>query len=335
MLSNKEHNEKVYEESIVTFSRDMILEKKYGEKYTDYRLNWNKDIKCISDIPAFPLHYDIQLVDACNLHCAICHSRIRSGKKIDTALLKKVLREGAEKGLCSFSVGADSEGLIDKDLLMDIISYAHDIGIMDILIGTNGIFLDCDFSKRLLGMLSTTGYGPTALLISLDAASPDTYKKIRHSDCYEKVEKNILNFINLRKEYGLALPEVRLSFCKTYINSFETNTFINKWNGIVDHIDIQNYISLVGEFQELQKGKKLDFKSCVDPFRRVTIYSNGDVQCCCAFGHKDIIIGNIHESSISDIWNGERMKAIQTAFLMDLNKIPPYCKRCLNSRYQF
>lgn len=335
MISNKKHNEMVFEESTVTYSRDAILQKLYGKRYIDYRLNWNKNIEKVSDIPSFPLEYDLQTADTCNLHCGICHNRKRTGERINVNLLKKALSEGAENGLCSCAFGADCESLIDKDLVLDIVDYARNIGIMDIIIGTNGVFLDSDFSKKLLDMWSDDKGGVTLLNISLDAATPDTYRKIRYSDNYDRVVGNILDFITLRKERRFKLPQIRLSFCKTYVNSFETNLFIEKWTDIVDRVDIQNYISLVGEFQDLGKGKKLQVDSCVDPFRRITILANGDVQCCCAFSHRDIIVGNMYKSSISEIWNGERMKSIQYAFLNDINKIPAYCKTCLNSRYQF
>lgn len=201
---------------------------------------------------------------------------------------------------------------------------------MDIIVGSNGLLLSESVSENLIKE------GVTLLCISLDAASAETYKNIRRSDHFETVEKNIFSFINMRDRLKASLPQVRLSFCKTYVNAHEEEIFINKWRSIVDNIDIQNYISTVGDFQDLSKGEKLDADFCMEPFRRVGILANGDVQCCCcSFSHQDIVIGNIFKNSMHDIWNGARLRAIQRSFMNTQESIPQYCKMCLNSRYKF
>lgn len=178
--------------------------------------------------------------------------------------------------------------------------------------------------------------GVTLVNISIDAATNETYKIMRNSNKFDLVERNVKKFVDLRNKYNLGLPQIRLSFCKTYANSDEEKLFIEKWYNCVDQIDVQNYISTVGEFNELDKGSKIETQFCKDPFRRVGILCNGDVQCCCcSFGHSDIIIGNIYETSMQEIWNGESMKKIQNAYLNNMEDIPEYCKVCLNSRYSF
>lgn len=329
MLSDKDHNNNLYGTTIKSKSRDAILGEKYGERWAKYRSNWDKDIKTAEDIPDFPLQYEVQLTDACNLHCGICHSRKRTGQKLDMTFFGEAIKEGSQKGLSACSFGLDSEGLLKKDMLLKAIDLCRSNGIMDIILGTNGIMLDKTYSKELIDA------GLTLINISLDAASSETYKLIRRSDSFNRVEKNIKDLISARSEqYGL--PQVRLSFCKTYVNAHEEQAFVEKWQNCVDQVDIQHYISTVGDFRDLAGGKKINSKFCKDPFRRVGILANGDVQCCCcSFGHKDIIIGNLSASSMQDIWQGTKMRSIQDAFLTDLDEIPDYCKTCLGSRWDF
>ena len=68
------------------------------------------------------------------------------------------------------------------------------------------------------------------LRVSIDAATAETYKKMRHSDKFEIVEENIKKFVEIKQQLGLVLPQVRISFCKTYLNSNEENQFIEKDN---------------------------------------------------------------------------------------------------------
>jgi radical SAM protein with 4Fe4S-binding SPASM domain len=65
---------------------------------------------------------------------------------------------------------------------------------------------------------------------------------------------------------------------------------------------------------------------CLRPFTVLSILPNGDVTFCVDF--PDCILGNIYESSISDIWNSERAKKFQEYVLYhDL----PICARCPHS----
>lgn len=330
ILDNQKHNSMVYKESRQLRSRDEALTQIYGRKYTNYRKKWCADITDKNSIPAFPMDYSLQLVDSCNMKCAICHSRKRTAQKLEGGVLRKVIIEGKDKGLCSVAIGLDTEALIDTNLLFETIHYCQEAEIMDIMIDTNGLLLSEELSQKIIQC------GVTMVCISIDAATAETYKKIRHSDKFELVCNNVKNLVQKRDELNSTLPQIRISFCKTYVNKHEEQLFFDMWENIVDQIDIQNYISTVGELQDLASGKQIKSDFCKDPFRRVGILANGDVQCCCcSFGHKDIVIGNIYKTSMQEIWDGEKMKAIQHAFLDHTDNIPRYCRQCLNNRWEF
>lgn len=74
--------------------------------------------------------------------------------------------------------------------------------------------------------------------------------------------------------------------------------------------------------EEYMYGKKVCFK----PFQLLSILPNGDVTFCVDF--PDYILGNIYESTISEIWNTERAKKFQEYML---NGNIPICARCPHS----
>ena len=64
----------------------------------------------------------------------------------------------------------------------------------------------------------------------------------------------------------------------------------------------------------------------------VDILINGDVRLCgCVYGekgkHDDLVIGNINEQSLSDIWFGNRPREICEQFLS--GNLPEPCNQCL------
>jgi radical SAM protein with 4Fe4S-binding SPASM domain len=70
----------------------------------------------------------------------------------------------------------------------------------------------------------------------------------------------------------------------------------------------------------------LGFKKCVAPWFQVDIMPNGDVVNCRDF--PDFITGNIKESSILEIYNGEKHRAFRRALRSCKNGVFPTCSRC-------
>lgn len=107
ILDNQKHNSMVYKESRQLRSRDEALTQIYGRKYTNYRKKWCADITDKNSIPAFPMDYSLQLVDSCNMKCAICHSRKRTAQKLEGGGIEKSNNRGERQRtmLCSNRVG--------------------------------------------------------------------------------------------------------------------------------------------------------------------------------------------------------------------------------------
>ena len=69
-------------------------------------------------------------------------------------------------------------------------------------------------------------------------------------------------------------------------------------------------------------------KFCHYPFDTLALWSDGQVGPCCAYHGKNVIVGNIHESTLPEIWNGERMKRLREQHISgNLNII---CQDCLS-----
>jgi len=70
----------------------------------------------------------------------------------------------------------------------------------------------------------------------------------------------------------------------------------------------------------------LGYRKCVAPWFQLDIMPNGDVVTCRDF--PDFVTGNIKESSILDIYNGEKHRAFRRALRSCRNGVFPICSRC-------
>ena len=75
---------------------------------------------------------------------------------------------------------------------------------------------------------------------------------------------------------------------------------------------------------KVRKTAHQDF--CVNVLTSVSIHSDGDVVPCCFAWEKELVIGNIYEQSLAEIWQGERRKKLLKGWFS--GKIPKKCENC-------
>ena len=85
------------------------------QAFQDYRRKW-KDWPESFQVGPFPLFLDVEVTSACNLQCPFCATtyrgdQIRKGF-LDEALHRKIIDEGAEKGLCGVKYNIRGEPLL-------------------------------------------------------------------------------------------------------------------------------------------------------------------------------------------------------------------------------
>jgi radical SAM protein with 4Fe4S-binding SPASM domain len=292
-----------------------------GSKYKNYREAWSKADS--NNIPNFPIHLDMEFYDICNQKCIFCprnetiHTnllyKINTNIKIEDRLIEKIINECKLKNLMSINFGAFAEPLVYRDIFK-IIKKFTDIGIADSRLITNGLLLDKFYDQ-------VFDSGLINLYISIDAFSESTYN-VQRGHGFKKVINNLLNFLEIKKNKKSQLPIVRVSFVETDDNKHELKDFIEFWKDKVDHIDLQKKIDYTKNSKKNYLGKNWN---CIDPFRRVSIISDGSILPCCSFWGRSLIIGNIRNISIKDAWNSLEMKKIRGDLLLDKSSI---CNAC-------
>ena len=314
---------------------------KFGKRFTDYRDKYRNYLKDNEHkyLPDYPISVILELVNRCNLECPFCYQGYRNDAKKSTLSiedLKKLFLEFKKNKLDALLL-SQSEPLLYKDF-GKILEMAKESEIMDQFMFTNGTLLNDKNSKIILNS------SLTRLFVSIDAATSETYDKVRipvnkktllKENRLKKIEENVINFVNLRNSLNRKIPLVRVSFIALKTNAHEVDRFIEKWIDIVDSVEIQKESSIELYDDLLKKkfnSKKLSLKkyNCNDPWGQISVNSDGTVGPCCSTVGRNIPIGNILNQSLKEIWEGKKIKAIREGFVN--NKPNKVCKLCLENK---
>jgi radical SAM protein with 4Fe4S-binding SPASM domain len=296
----------------------------FDPRYLYYRFRFNT-VAPLNWVGSFPPHLDIELADECNLRCVMCTQGIEDGVKgaglMHTDFALRLIDQGAEHGLRSVKLNWRGEAGLHREL-PKVIAHAKARGILDVQLNTNGIPFSEDRIREVIQA------GLDRVIFSMDGATKETYERIRVRAKYEVLVRNVKAFRRIRDELGLSRPFIRIQMVRMKDNAHEVEQFIQMWSGIVDDIRISD-VSNRGQGQ-MSVGDQVPVEraQCPQPWQRMIVARDGNVLPCCSDWHMKWVIGNAHETPLTDIWKGRKMTALRTLHSKaQLDSIEP-CKSC-------
>lgn len=276
---------------------------------------------------SLPLAIQIELTEVCNFKCPFCYndSGFRQKSNICIEQWKDVLYYLKKLGgvfLCIFSGG---EPLLYKNELLELMDILHDDKTGMVLI-TNAYYLEKSFIEKLCK------YDWYWIQVSLDSSIPEVHDEIRGvKGSFNKA----IEAIRLLKMHGLPVA-ISSVICKKNINDIEGivqmatelgadcvlfspvlplgRTILNSELQL-DTKQIENYDSIIKKVTH-KYSKKILVRSA-QPYEKqiknkkifppygMLIRPNGDVKTDCL---SDVIIGNVFETPIDEIWSQIRRK---------------------------
>ena len=202
----------------------------------------------------------------------MCYQGFRNDAEkftVDEKMLDKIFDDFKKNKLSALMLTA-SEPLLYKHF-DKVLKRAEEAEIMDVFIFTNGNLLNEKNSRLILNSCVTR------LFVSIDAATEETYNKVRipvskrllEENRLSKLENNVKNFIKLKNDLNKRLPLTRVSFVALKENSHEVDSFKSKWENIVEFVEIQRETSIkVYDKIKNYRGKKLKNYNCNKPMGR-------------------------------------------------------------------
>lgn len=286
-----------------------------------------------------PPFIEIELTNRCNLACIQC---LRSlGLKpyklgdMDPDDYARILARFPR--VMNVSLNGFGEPTMYKHFF-DIVAYTRrerpwsKIGIY-----TNGMLINEEYAGRLMNC------GLTELNISIDAARPDTYRRVRRGGRLEVLHENLRNLVRIKRETRARFPLIGLNFVMVNENEGEVVPFIEQAAEFgVDHINCISWAAYDWGFKnrrtresylrELEAARERIAQLGVacksfpeistrwtDPEKpffcdfywgeefRVTYAGDVTLGCCTPF-RETYSYGNVLEEGLWEVWNGPKFR---------------------------
>lgn len=309
------------------------MEKLSVEVGHDRWLKYREEYDAASNLKKldYPIQLDFELNSSCNMRCPMCPISAESpkgkGKKtwFDFEFYKEILEFSVQKGTKAIKLNYINEPLIRNDLIK-FIDFAKKIGVLDIYFSTNGLLLNEQISEKLINS------GLTRIQISIDATTQETYDKIRPGGDYNKIIKNVLNFINLKKKLNSNLPLVRVNFVKTEFNHKELNDFLILWKDKVDMIGIQEFVKPTKVKKNITGKREIRKKKfqCSFPFKQLVINNEKKILPCCTFWGEELELQELAKpQDLITAWNSKKMNFLRDKHLKGEYDQISQCKKCV------
>ena len=284
-----------------------------------------------------PLAIDFHPTTYCNIKCIFCfHSSENQyydsikNKMMSLELFKKSIDDIKKfpQKIKSIHFCGLGEPLINKDLA-EMISYAKLSNVaekMDIV--TNGILLNQKKSNEILA--SDIDF----IRISVNGLCDEDFFKYTGSKI--NFEEYLNNLKYLYKNRGTT--KIYIKTFSFMVDSLEKKDFFhNTFSPICDYIDIEHYNECFEDTkgkEELhnanlsQRGENLGgVQVCSQPFFKMEIHPDGFIAPCAASPHP-ILIGNIKDSSLVDLWNSKKLNNFHTEMLNGVSNANKICREC-------
>lgn len=266
--------------------------------------------------PVLPDIVQIESTNVCNAKCVFCPRDEMERKQgiMPMDLFRKVADECAALGIGHVRMHNYGEAFIDRQLV-EKIRYAKQIGIGEVGLISNGSLITEDVARAMIEA------GLDAINISLDAAGKEVFEATRVGLKYDKVIAAIERILRIRQELGRSRPKLILSFVRQD-NSAEEQAFIERWRARADKIHVTDLHNWAGT---LNTRSDVTFP-CYRQWLTFTVLWDGRVSLCCADFDGREILGDLHTSTIREIWNNDRYRAVRRAQLEEGG--PSICQSC-------
>ncbi len=283
------------------------------------------------DEKEFPSMVHLETNNICNIKCIHCPqsdlSKLPDYKpqSMGFEIFKKITDEVAENDSI-LRLTNDGEPLIHKNMV-DMVEHVYDKKVRIFTFNTNGLLLEGKILDSILKLSNTL----VSIEVSLDAFYKKTYEKIRVGSDYNRVLRNIFDFVYSRDKKKLDNIKIVTSIIDQPEAIEEMDIFKEFWSQVVDDVIIRKYVSTKDllEMKNQEYDTNIERWPCLLPFRRIVVGPDGKVRFCPDDWKKESVIGDVNDGSLKDLWQGEKYSNLRRIHLEGKwEEIVPcnYCK---------
>jgi len=303
------------------------------------RIDLENRTKLETVIPlSVPFIINVDPADSCNFKCKFCPSGDRqlmknvgrSLKTMDFELYKKIIDDICEfeKPIKVLRLYKDGEPLLNPGFAA-MVTYAKEKKCSErIDTTTNASLLN---PKRNLEIIEA---GLSRINISIEGVNEKQYLEFSNYKIdFDKLVGNIRHFYENRKNC-----EMIIKINGDTISDDDKKKFYEIFEDIADGVYIEHIMSCWPEFELKGVEANQEFgiygqeikevQVCPYVFYSFSINSDGSASACFLDWARKLIVGNVKNESVKDIWNGEKLLNLQKMFLKKKRKEHPVCGNC-------
>ena len=197
----------------------------------------------------------------------------------------------------------------------------------DTVITTNASLLDKERAEYIINS------GIKVLRVSLYGLDNRTYQITTRQNRFgfDDIINNIKGFYEIREFLKSSTPFIYIKIMEGLCSGEKMSKFREFISEFSDAVGFEYVHDWDGSFNLSEKGGKvnpIEIRYCSKPWYQLSIGINGDVRVCCVDWSYATKIGNINNSSLKSIWNGDEMIRFRRMIVNGDVKQNRACRSC-------
>jgi len=204
------------------------------------------------------------------------------------------------------------------------IRYAKEQGLQDVVLNTNGVLMNEGRARAVIEA------GLDAMYVGIDAATEETYNRIRVGGNFQKAVAHTLGYRDLLRRYGSVHQQLFVQFVVSDLNEPEVENFTAFWSQARVNVKIRPKVSWAGlvEARNLQANAALERRPCYWLMQTINICADGEVALCAVDVHCRVKCGNARERTIKELWHGKLQEYRRLHKEGRFDALPGMCREC-------
>jgi radical SAM protein with 4Fe4S-binding SPASM domain len=248
---------------------------------------------------------------ACQLECPFCDGKARKSRLMDFTRFKEIIDE-IGRYCINLELYNWGEPTMNRDLIR-MINYSSAKYKLYTRISSHLNLSDDNFYRELV--LSRLN----ALIISLDGASEETYRKYRVKGSFATVVRNIELIVSYKRHYRKDEPKLVWQFLVFRHNEHEIKNAqeMAKELGVNEIAFRKPHVpawakawdsSIPAYSNYIPTDTKSGTPSCNWPYSALAINSDGSISPCCGIAHTKDDFGSVDDGRVLEVWQNQKFQ---------------------------
>jgi radical SAM protein with 4Fe4S-binding SPASM domain len=278
----------------------------------------------------------IEGTNLCNAKCVFCYYPIIADqivtKHMSLDQFKNIVKQFVDMGGSNLSITPTMSDPLADPLLPERIEYLKNSGIQSLSFYTNLISFKQKIRATLVNLGDTL---KVKINVSFTGFNQESYNKFMGVNKFDFVKKNLIKLsessskneslsssVTMRDYDGSGEEKLKfLQYLKDINMASKIEYGFDTWGGLLE--------DNISKFEQLPVKERIDrVGPCKVSFAKPLITVNGDFKLCdCRDALDELVVGNVFEHTIEEIWHGDNIKNMRNRFYSD-KTMPDVCLKC-------